>query len=58
MADLIYVMDHGELVEKGTHKDLMKLNNIYKRLYDTQIDGIIQDYPENNKQQKFRKEGN
>lgn len=45
MADLIYVMDNGELVEKGTHDELMKLNNIYKRLYETQIDGIIQDFP-------------
>lgn len=35
-ADCIYVLDKGELVEKGQHKDLMKLNGIYKRLFTQQ----------------------
>ncbi|NOZ36152.1 MAG: ABC transporter ATP-binding protein [Chlorobi bacterium] len=36
-ADLICVMHKGEIIEKGTHNDLIKLNGNYKKLYDLQI---------------------
>ncbi len=36
-ADLICVMHKGEIVEEGTHNDLIKLNGNYKKLYDLQI---------------------
>jgi len=36
-ADLICVLDEGEIVERGTHDDLMKLNGFYKRLHDMQM---------------------
>ncbi len=36
-ADLICVMHKGEIIEKGTHNDLIKLNGSYKKLYDLQI---------------------
>ena len=35
-ADLILVMDHGEIVERGTHDDLYAANGVYRRLCDMQ----------------------
>ena len=36
-ADLIIVMDHGRLVEMGTHESLMAKNGAYKHLFDSQF---------------------
>ena len=36
-ADTILVMDHGQLVEQGTHAELLALDGLYARLYDTQF---------------------
>ena len=35
-ADKIIVLDHGELIEQGTHHELMKMKNLYANLYWTQ----------------------
>ncbi|WP_138493884.1 ABC transporter ATP-binding protein [Paenibacillus pinistramenti] len=35
-ADVIYVMNHGEIAEQGTHAELMELDGIYARLYKIQ----------------------
>ena len=35
-ADLILVMDRGEIVERGTHDDLYSANGIYRKLCDMQ----------------------
>ena len=35
-SDLIYVIDKGKVVEKGTHDQLLNLNKIYKKLCDQQ----------------------
>ena len=36
-ADKIIVLDHGEIKESGSHRELLKLNGYYKRLYDLQF---------------------
>ncbi len=37
-ADLILVMQQGKIVEQGTHKQLIKEEGVYKRLYSMQFD--------------------
>lgn len=36
-VDKIIVLSYGEIVEKGTHFDLMQKNGYYKQMYDKQI---------------------
>ncbi|WP_374304054.1 ABC transporter ATP-binding protein [Ferrovibrio sp.] len=36
-ADVIFVLDHGRLVEQGTHTELLARNGAYARLYATQF---------------------
>ena len=36
-ADLILVMNEGNIVEQGTHESLMKKNGFYSELYNSQF---------------------
>ncbi|MFN8063323.1 MAG: ABC transporter ATP-binding protein [Vicinamibacterales bacterium] len=35
-ADQILVLEHGEIVERGTHEELLAMNGRYRQLYDKQ----------------------
>ncbi|MEK6265495.1 MAG: ABC transporter ATP-binding protein/permease [Clostridium sp.] len=39
-ADLILVMDHGDIVEQGNHKDLLAKGEFYADLYNSQFDVV------------------
>ncbi|WP_099332639.1 ABC transporter ATP-binding protein [Actinomyces minihominis] len=40
-ADLILVMEDGDIVEKGSHDELIEANGAYRRLYDSQFEGAL-----------------
>ena len=39
-ADLILVMDHGDIVEQGSHKELLAKGEFYANLYNSQFDVV------------------
>jgi len=45
-ADLILVLDHGRIVQRGKHDDLLEQGGLYKQIYDLQLKD----------QEKFRRE--
>ena len=36
-ADETVVMEHGSIVEQGSHEDLLERGGVYRRLYDLQF---------------------
>ena len=45
-ADLIFVLDHGRIVQRGKHDDLLEQGGLYGQIYDLQLKD----------QEKFRRE--
>jgi ATP-binding cassette subfamily B protein len=39
-ADLILVMDHGDIVEQGNHKELLAAGGFYATLYNSQFEDV------------------
>ena len=39
-ADLILCLDKGDIVEQGTHEELLKKDGFYANLYNSQFDRI------------------
>lgn len=35
-ADCIYMFEHGEIIERGSHQELMKLNGKYALMFERQ----------------------
>ena len=41
--DQLVVLDHGRIIEKGTHQQLLSLDGMYARLWQHQSGGFIDD---------------
>ena len=42
-ADVILVVDKGEIVERGTHQELLELDGLYARLYNEQFSRLTEE---------------
>ncbi len=43
MMDRILVIDQGQLMESGTHQELLAQQGLYSRIWERQVSGFIQD---------------
>jgi ATP-binding cassette subfamily B protein len=39
--DQLVVLDHGQIIEKGTHQELLRLGGTYARLWQHQSGGFL-----------------
>ncbi|HLI08706.1 MAG TPA: ABC transporter ATP-binding protein [Ktedonobacteraceae bacterium] len=45
-ADIILVIDHGQIVERGTHEELLEKGGLYAKLYNEQFSkGLMEQLP-------------
>jgi ATP-binding cassette subfamily B protein len=42
-ADVIFVIEAGQVVEQGTHQELLENGGLYSRLYELQFKGDEED---------------
>ena len=42
MADKIYMMENGQIIEEGSHEQLMKLNGKYAEMFNLQAEKYLQ----------------
>lgn len=40
-ADVVYMLEHGEIIERGTHKSLLKLDGAYADMYKKQAENYL-----------------
>lgn len=40
-ADVVFMLEHGEIIERGTHKSLMKLGGAYADMYKKQAENYL-----------------
>jgi ATP-binding cassette subfamily B multidrug efflux pump len=45
-AHRILVLDNGRIAEVGTHEELMALHRIYRQIYETQFEALLDEPPE------------
>lgn len=43
-ADEILVVDQGQIVQRGTHQELVEENGVYRELYETQFRWALEDH--------------
>jgi ATP-binding cassette subfamily B protein len=46
--DRILVFDQGQIVEDGTHRELLSKDGLYKILWDAQVGGFLPDEKSDN----------
>jgi ATP-binding cassette subfamily B protein len=46
-ADRIYMMEHGEIIESGTHRELISLNSMYADMFFKQAKSYLAAYDKN-----------
>jgi ABC-type multidrug transport system fused ATPase/permease subunit len=39
--DRIVIFDNGKIVGDGTHTELKQISEVYRKLWDSHIDGVI-----------------
>lgn len=44
MADMIYMMDNGEIIESGTHDELMKRGGKYCEMFTKQAEKYVLEF--------------